>query len=339
MSKKSRFVIALSLSTALLASACGGERDREPRAQPPPKNCPLSGRSIPENLDVTRPAVGVKVENSPAAYPLSGVERAELVYEELVEGGITRFMAFYHCTDAAKVGPVRSARIVDPAIMKPITRILAGAGGNAIVERALKRERIITIDEDAAGDAMRRIPRRGLAFEHTLFANTSKIRRLGIERFHRPPRTTLFKFGALQEEGRNAKSITIRFSSGNVVVYRWARGQWQRFQERRPLKVEGGKQVAVDNVLIEQHRVALSRRIVDVTGNPSIEIEDVVGSGRAVLFRDGRAIPGRWERKSVSSRVRFVAASGQEMVLKPGTTWIELVPTDKGRVRGSFSFK
>jgi hypothetical protein len=80
-----------------------------------------------------------------------------------------------------------------------------------------------------------------------------------------------------------------------------------------------------------------SKSIVDAAGNPSIEIADPTGSGRAVLFRDGRAIRGRWIRDSVEDAVRFETASGDPMVLKPGTTWVELVPSGKGDVKGSFS--
>ena len=87
------------------------------------KVCPLSGAE-PKGDEADRPAVAIKVENAQVAYPLSGLHEAELVYEELVEGGVTRFMAIYHCTDSKKVGSVRSARAVDPGIMIPVTKIL-----------------------------------------------------------------------------------------------------------------------------------------------------------------------------------------------------------------------
>lgn len=96
----------------------------------------LSGR---DGGDPKRAAVAVKVENDPSAYPLSGLDDAEVVYEEVVEGGVTRFMAIYHCTGSGKVGPVRSSRIVDAAIMRPITHILAASGGNAQVIKSSRR--------------------------------------------------------------------------------------------------------------------------------------------------------------------------------------------------------
>jgi hypothetical protein len=99
---------------------------------------------------------------------------------------------------------------------------------------------------------------------------------------------------------------------------------------------ELGTQIGVDNVLIEEHRITLSS-IVDSAGNPSVEIADPIGSGRAMLLRDGRSFRGRWSRESVESAVRFTTRGGDEMVLAPGTTWVALVPSDSGDVKGSFS--
>jgi hypothetical protein len=304
-----------------------------------PATCHLTGKK-PSNPDLlTRPAVAVKVENNPLAYPLSGLEKADLVFEEEVEGGLSRFMAIYNCGDATKVGPVRSAREVDPDIMKPITRILADAGSNGIVDKILAKAHITVIDELSAGSAMRRIPRPGISSEHTLYANTIALRKLGKKHFHSPPPDNIFKFGDLQKSASvKARSITINFSSGNVAGYKWAKGRWQRLQGGSPMMAESGHQIAVDNVLIEQHRVNYSKKIVDVLGNPSTKIVDVLGSGRAVLFRDGRAIKGKWTRHSLSQPVHFETKGGDEMQLKPGTVWIELVPGSKGDVKGSFSF-
>jgi Protein of unknown function (DUF3048) N-terminal domain/Protein of unknown function (DUF3048) C-terminal domain len=301
--------------------------------------CPLTGLSPKADSLLKRPAVAVKVENNPLAYPLSGLEKADVVFEEEVEGGLTRFMAIYDCGDAAKVGPVRSARIVDPDIMKPITQILADAGSNATVDKALAKAHITVIDELTAGSAMRRVTREGISSEHTLYGDTTALRKLGQKHFKHPPAGDIFKFGSLQEgASKKARRITINFSSGNVAGYKWSKGHWLRFQGGSPLMAESGHQISVDNVIIEQHKVNYSKNIVDVLGNPSTEIANVTGSGPAVLFRDGRAIKGTWSRSSVNKPVRFSTKSGDEMQLKPGRVWIELVPGKKGDVKGSFSF-
>ncbi len=330
----------------VVSSACsgsegapeGGDRGRQTAAKSGPKTCQLSGLKPREESLTGRPAIAIKIENSSAAYPLSGLQNAEVVYEELVEGGITRFLALYHCTDTTKAGPVRSARVVDPAIMSPSTRLLAAAGGNAIVRKVLRKADTILIDEPRAGSAMRRVPRDGVATEHTLYGATEALRRLGAKRFDSPPPTNLFKFGDLESGGKKAKTITIKFSDVTTVVYKWSKGKWQRFDNGRALPLESGN-VEVDNVIIEEHEVDYAKGLVDIALNRSVEITDVTGTGRAVLFRDGRAFEGRWKRESKTGRVKFETKKGDSLVLRPGTTWIELVPSKKGKVKGSFSFK
>ena len=343
-SKARRLGAAVLASALLVGVACTSDEPEEPGVAaesptpsptPDPK-CPLTGADAPSEEIAERPAVAVKVENDPVAYPLSGLDEAEIVFEELVEGGITRFMAIYHCTDAKKVGPVRSARVVDPGIMIPITRILAAAGGNDIVRKALKKAKVVILDEDTSGKAMRRIARSGVSLEHTLYANTTALRKLGSKRFSDPPETN-FQFGPLEGKATKARSIEINFGGSATVSYRWQKGQWQRFDNGSPLITEGGSQIAVDNVVVEQHTIVNSKTVFDIAGNPSIELADETGKGKAVLLRDGQAIKGRWIRKTEKGPVEFVTAQGDAMVFAPGTIWVELVPDKKGEIKGSFT--
>lgn len=338
-----RCVAAASL-VFLLAAACSGDPEPEatddavatPTEDP---KCPLSGREVPGNVDAARPAVAVKIENSPVAYPLSGLEDAEIVFEELVEGGLTRFMAIYHCTDVKKAGPVRSARIVDPALMSSITLIMANAGGNDIVRKALDKAGIIAIDEDAAGEAMTRIARAGISLEHTLYGNTELLREIGQKKFDSPPPGGLFTFGAPPSGGKKAKGVTLHFVASSDITYRWKGSKWLRFQEGERFMSEANGQIAVDNLIIEQHTVNFSKTIVDAAGNPSIEIADEIGTGTAVLFRDGMIFKGTWTRESLDSPVVYTTKGGDVITLHEGNTWIELVPNDKGEVKGSWEFR
>lgn len=304
---------------------------------PDPATCPLSGLEPRREATLERPAVAVKIENSTVAYPLAGLERAEVVFEELVEGGATRFMALYHCTDASKAGPVRSARMIDPAIMTPLTRILGYSGENDHVQRALESAEIVRLDEDSGGAGLVRIERPGISFEHTLYANTSLLRRLGRKSYAEPPPDDIFEFGDIEGSTRKASEVTINFSAAGTLRYVWSEDGWLRFEGDEPFVDEAGAQITVTNVLIQEHDVNLSS-ITDVAGNPSIEIADVTGEGRAVLFRDGRAIKGRWIREEQDEAVRFVTKSGETMIFAPGSIWIHLVPSSRGEVKGSFSF-
>ena len=299
--------------------------------------CPLTSLEPARESLVDRPAVALKIENNPVAYPLSGLEDAEVVYEEPVEGGLTRFMAIYHCTDSAQAGPIRSARVVDPPIMSPYTLILGAAGGNDIVLEELDEADVVLIDETRARSAMTRVDRPGITLEHTLYADSAAIRKLGRRSYEETPPDDLFEFGELQGTGRRARSVTLTFSAGTVVTYDWNGKRWSRSDGDAPLVNESGEQIEVDNVLIEEHTVNHSERLGDILGTPSPEIEDVTGSGRAFLFRDGRVFAGRWERESEDEPVRFESRNGDAFVLHPGTTWIELLPDEQGDVKGSFS--
>ncbi|MEA2499343.1 MAG: hypothetical protein QOH26_1748 [Actinomycetota bacterium] len=302
----------------------------------PPK-CPLSGVEPAKESLLDRPAIALKIENNPLAYPLSGLEEAEVVYEEPVEGGLTRFMAIFHCTDAAKAGPVRSARIVDPAILSPYTLILGDAGGNDIVHNALVKGGVVEIDETDAGEAMFRADRPETTFEHTLYADTAAVRKIGEKEFGDPPPDDIFEFGDVQK-GKKVKTITATFSAGSVATFTWKEGRWYRSQGDEPLIAESGDQFAADNVLIEQHTVNFAEGLTDVLGTPSPEIADVTGTGKAWLFRDGRVIKGTWTRESEDDPVHFETADGDTMLLAEGSTWIELLPDNKGDVKGSLDF-
>lgn len=313
-----------------------------PGIQEDPAVCPLTGLEPRREALVARPAVALKIENAAVARPLSGLEDADLVYEELVEGGETRFMAIYHCGDTRKGGPIRSARMVDPAIMMPKTRILGYSGANTEVTSALEAAGVVSLTEDeaAASDAMERVERPGISLEHTLYADSARLRRLGRREFTDPPPEDLFRFGELEGgRTRRASTISINFGGASTIGYEWnaSDATWQRFQDGAPFVAESGEHIAPKNVLIEVHRVRASD-VVDVTGTPSIEIVNETGSGRAVLFRDGRAIPGKWTRSSTESETVFETRDGNEMVFAPGSIWIELVPSPSGEVKGSFSY-
>lgn len=304
---------------------------------PEPATCPLSGVEPAKTSALDRPAVAVKVENASIAYPLKGLETAEIVYEELVEGGITRFLAMYHCTDAELAGPIRSARVVDPAIMTPTTYILAFSGANDHVFGRLDEAGIVQIEENAAGEAMQRVET-GDSFEHTLFANTAAVRKLAREQYNEPPPDDVYEFGDLPDgKFKKANEITLVFSGGTTVSYKFDTGKYYRYQAGEPFMADTGGQIAVDNVLVEMHTVDLTGP-TDVAGSAGTEIADVTGSGKAVLFRDGVAIKGNWVREAIEDPVRFQTKAGEAMILKPGTTWIALLPNDKGEAKGSFDF-
>lgn len=325
----------------MLLTACSGDSapppDDSAASAPsptpkPPPICPLTGEEPDKGVDLGRHAVAVKIENSPSARPQHGLEAADIVYEEIVEGGITRFMAIYHCSMTKQAGPVRSARFDDPKIALPATRVLAYSGANSIVEAELARRNMIAFEEDDSL-AFYRVPP-GVLQTHNLFIDVGRLRR-GIDARVRPPKQ-LFRYGPLQDGSKKARHVKINFTASNTIEYRWQNDAWERYEASSPFMLASGRQVAVPNLLIQEVDVSPSSTIVDSAGNPSPDIT-LKGSGRALLFRDGRVVRGRWRIKKEGLVPVFTAKDGEEFVFAPGQTWVELVPSSKGAIKGSVS--
>jgi hypothetical protein len=148
-----------------------------------PDPCPLTGELRAGGKGApTRPPLAVKVENSDAAFPLAGLERADVIYEEPVEGGITRFAALFQCRDATRVGPVRSARTTDPKILRQYSdqALLGYSGANPEVTAALDEAGIVSLTETSANDAYVRDDSRSAP--HNLFVSTKKLYRQAYRR-------------------------------------------------------------------------------------------------------------------------------------------------------------
>src|ERR1035437_3500789 len=129
---------------------------------------PLTGRPDPGGSALTRSALTVKIENTPEALPQWGIEDADVVYEEIVNGGITRLAAIFNSQAPAKVGPVRSVRPTDTQVVWSLGGIFADSGGAAYAVDSIATAPVKLVDEDSAGTAMYRDY--SLQSPHNLFA-------------------------------------------------------------------------------------------------------------------------------------------------------------------------
>src|SRR6204780_3668954 len=135
---------------------------------------PLSGLPDPTGLSVKRSALTVKIENTPQALPQWGIDQADVVYEEIVNGGITRLAAIFNSHAPAKVGPVRSVRPTDTQVVWPLGGIFAYSGGAPYAVASISTvPGLHLIDESSAGSAMFRDPQ--LYAPHNLFAIAPKL--------------------------------------------------------------------------------------------------------------------------------------------------------------------
>jgi Protein of unknown function (DUF3048) N-terminal domain/Protein of unknown function (DUF3048) C-terminal domain len=297
-----------------------------------PEPCPLTGEfRAGGKATPVRPPLSVKVENSDDAYPLAGLERADVIYEEPVEGGITRFAALFQCHDASRVGPVRSARTTDPRILRQYSDepLLAYSGANPKVTAALDEAGVVSLTETSAADAFVRDDSRSAP--HNLFVSTKKLYQLAERTVDFSLPEAVFRFDEeVPTPSKPRTSASVAFSSSNVVGWAWSEDRWVRELDGEPMTAENGDVIAADNVVI-QEVVVTDSDIVDVAGFPSPDVK-LTGRGRAWILRDGRLVIGRWRRGSLDDVTAFETRGGEEIGLAPGTTFIQLVPRDDGAV-------
>jgi hypothetical protein len=325
--------VAALAALAFTGNAPGPLQDIVDAVTDRPEPCPLTGELRAGGRDApSRPMIAVKVENSDDAFPLAGLERADVIYEEPVEGGITRFAALFQCRNAGRVGPVRSARTTDPKILVAYTDapLLAYSGANPRVAEGIEEAGLVSLTETTANEAYVRDESRSAP--HNLFVSVGSLhreaRRLGgDDALPEPP----FVFDEeVPTPSRPRTSATVAFSSSNVVGWSWTDERWVRELDGEPMLSENGGPIAADNVVI-QEVVVTESDIVDVAGFPSPEV-DLVGQGRAWVLRDGRLLIGRWRRDSLDEHTIFETRGGEQIPLAPGTTFVQLVPKDDGEV-------
>ena len=292
---------------------------------PPPPACPLTGVPAPHGRIPTRPALAIKVENLPEARPQAGLDRGDVVFEEPVEGGITRFIAIFQCHDAGRVGPVRSGRLEDPDVLVQFGRPAIGyAGGVNAVKSAIAKAGLIDVNYIVAASAYTRDPNRPAP--HDLYTSTQALWKAAKSRAGAPD--PVFTFSPdIRGKSRAVRTVHLPFSSYSDVYWKWSKRDngWLRFHGTQAHLLEDGRQVSAQNVVVMQVEVRPGA-ILDAAGNPS-PVVTLTGSGKAYVFRDGRMIVGRWERPTLSDVTRFVAKDGTDIALAPGVTWVELLPS------------
>ena len=295
--------------------------------QPDPVLCPLTGEEAPSDDVAERPTIAVKVENSPESRPQAGLNEADIVYEVEAEGGITRYMALFQCQDAERIGPVRSARPVDVPLVVQFNQPLFGyAGGSGPVKARIAASDVVDLNYIDAANAYTEDPAR--VAPHQFFTSTRALYGAAGNKGGTPE--ALFEYEEdLDRQGtERAKTVHLNFSPVADVFWTYKRqdNTYVRAHGTEPHTVEDGDQVATTNVVVMMVR-PLPTNFVDPAGNP-VPNYDVIGSGEAFVFRNGRAISGEWQRDSKGAVTAFVDEDGEEIPLAPGRTWVTLFPTD-----------
>jgi hypothetical protein len=304
---------ASTTSTAAVPSGPSGPPD------------PITGLPTDSAAVAAQPAVTVKVENAPEARPQSGMNEADLVVEERVEGSVVRFLCVFHSHDAALVGPIRSVRPTDPAIVTPIGGVFAFSGGTPVFVARLRTAPVRAVQETGQEEAftIRRDKRR----PHATYASTTRLR--SYAKPGAKPPAKLFDFLPEGSPFEPVGSVPIThlsvvFGQLTTAVWDWDPTQrlWVRTTNGTRHVMEDGSQLAFANVIVQY--IGYKRTgYTDVAGF-RVDEGVVTGTGKAVILSGGHMIDAKWSKPSASSVTQYTDLQGAPIKLTPGKTWVML---------------
>lgn len=318
------------LALSLVAAGCSSSDDKSPdpdaskgSASKIVEVSPLTGRTL-EGGRPDHPVYVVKIENTGAGAPQIGLDKADLVVEELVEGGLTRLAAFYYSNLPSRIGHVRSMRATDIGIAGPVGGQIVASGGAGGVVGRVKRSGIKVHTEDAGAKGFSSDPSKVRPYNRLVdlkrLDRTAKPSR--IPGPYLPWATTGEKKAGPQ--GKKVTRATVGFSGSTTTDWRLKDGIWRRTNGH------ASKEFRADNLLVLFAPVG-DAGYTDPAGNPVPETK-FRGSGRAVLMHKNRAVEATWRKSSSKSEIVLRSKDGTKLAVVPGRTWIELVPKGQGRI-------
>jgi hypothetical protein len=323
------FAVVVAAACGLTACSSGGASTAPKRttttttmaattttAKPVPV-APETGLPDPSGQTLTRPALWVKIENLDEARPQSGLAAADVVYEQVTEGDITRFIALFNSDIPDPIGPIRSVRVMDPDVVAPLGGIFVYSGGVSETVDLINAAPVNAVDEDKAGNAEYRDPNKYAP--HNLYGHGNGFLALGGKPVPIPP---LFQYLQAKQTfgGDGILSFTVQYPSGFAVTYDYdpAANAWKRSMNGTPFVDASGPQIAPTNVIVQFVGCCLD-------GYEGAKY-NTVGSGDAWIFSAGHLQRGKWQRNDRSQVTKFVNAYGQPIRLTPGRTWVEFAP-------------
>ncbi|HTK74773.1 MAG TPA: DUF3048 domain-containing protein, partial [Gemmataceae bacterium] len=305
-------VAVIAAATLSLAGCNSGSSDAKPDSPANPSTsaaanvgpvCPLTGVPQGAGEKAGRPALAVKIDNIAPALPQAGLNHADVVVEELVEGGLTRLMAIFQCQSAPTVGPIRSARISDADILALLHgSVLGFSGANPKdLPPIVAHSEAVLISQGNYPSAYHRDYSRPAP--HNVFASTTAMLRAGVSKKHSltAPRP-LFHYGTIDPSAKPAKSVRMSWPAASAV-WTWAKNRWLRTQDGSPDMTTNGR-ASTTNVVIMSVNIA-STGLHDVLGAPS-PLDVTVGSNPVWVLRDGKIIRGTWKRAGIKDSITLV---------------------------------
>jgi hypothetical protein len=298
---------------------------------------PLTGLKVEEPSLLERRPIAVKISNSPAQFvrPQSGLSQADLVFEHVTEGPITRFTAIIYSQTPPDIGPIRSARLIDLEIPVMYDAALAFSGSSIGVSRKL-----------FGSDSSQRILRTNVSgyyrtgadkpYEHTLYADPGPLWEELDDRGENftPLLTPNMVFSSVPPpEGKPAESFVVRYRDWSRIDWKYdvESGRYLRWADgEEHIDANSGEQIGAANVLVLFADHQLDTTICEFQSGDecrahSMEIR-IWGQGQAVLFRDGLQYDGFWTRFGRDDMLTFIDSDGQPLPLQLGNTWFQVMP-------------
>ncbi len=296
---------------------------------------PFTGLVVADPAVLRRRPLLIKIANTSDVRPQSGLNSADIVIEHYSEGSITRFTALFLANAPTKVGSVRSCRLIDIELPMIFDAALLCSGTSPGVKPLMSaswaHRNNLTMISDMGGTECATCP----AFRtmdrlppHNLFANTVRAwEELDKRGNNVPSGFRAWTFDPNLPQGKPTAVIEVGYKSGSVIwSYDPQSGRWLKsLRNEKQIDALTREQIFAANVLIVHvpHVTTLIQE--DVSGARSIEIQ-LWGEGPLRVFRDGVEIGGRWRRGSEIGMFDLLDVNGNKIPLKPGNTWIQLVP-------------
>jgi len=315
---------AIEAENDLIADEDIQEKEEEDYISPEPsepqvKN-PLNGLDMDQEYAKQRP-LAVMIENEYNSRPQSGLNKADVVYEILAEGGITRFLALFLGSQCEEIGPVRSSRpyFLDYAMEYDSIYVHYGASPQAYTD--LKKLKINAIDGiyDSVTfwrDKSRKAP-------HNAYTNSEKILSTSEKRaFLKEPdfKTWTFRENS-QPQGEALDEFKLIYSNNYKVTYKYnsEENRYYRYINSKPHTDRNtGEHLSATNIIVQ----FLNTKVIDNVGRLEIK---TVGSGKAYYISNGVVQEVQWEKDSRSGRTRYTV-DGEELYLNPGNIWLQIMP-------------
>ena len=331
--RRTRLIPAVLVAMSLVLAGCGGgsdsSDDKTPAAQSVAggdeiaSDWPLTGLPVTgdESASQTHPVLVTKIDNTASSSPQAGLGEADLVVEELVEGGLTRLAAFFYSQLPDRVGPVRSMRASDIGIVSPVGASVVTSGAAFRTIQRVEDAGITFYPEGSAGlsrDTTRSAP-------YNVFADLTTVARTAKEDAARPDDYLPWGSESDFPGGQPATRIAATFGGGHTTDWTYN----GKTYVNDDTNAAPDDQFPADTILVLRVQVG-DAGYLDPAGNPVPETK-LEGKGQAMIFHGGSMVRGNWTKSSLDAPISLSTKAGK-LSVPAGHTWIELVPAADGDV-------